>query len=127
MRGDPITHGIQWSQAGFILLSFHFVRTIYLNHYIKQPNLKKRRFNKAVVHRCLSLVGRKNCGRQPYGRKKIAGGNILAVSYECKAEIYRQKKTTIPGKNLGTKIGRKERGSFQLYKVEDRFGYGGRF
>ena len=82
---------------------------------------ESRRFNKAIVHRCLSLVGRKNCGRQPYGRKKIAGGNILAVSYECKAEIYRQKKTTIPGENLGTKIGRKERGSFQLYKVEDGF------
>jgi len=51
----------------------------------------------------------------------MSGGKFLAVSYEYNAEIYRQKKTAIPGKNLGTKIVRKEGGSFQLYKVENRF------
>ena len=51
----------------------------------------------------------------------MSDGKFLAVSYEYNAEIYRQKKSAIPGKNLGTKIVRKGGGSFQLYKVENRF------
>ena len=51
----------------------------------------------------------------------MAGGKILSVIWEYKAEIYRKKKTAILGNEFGSK-NRKQRGSsFQLDNVQDGF------